>query len=262
MRAIWNGALSFGLVNIPVRLYSATSERTLDLNLLHKEDLSPIRFAKVCKAEEKEVPYENIVKGYEYHDGSYIVLTEEDFNKANVRATKTIEILDFANEKQIDPIFFEKPYFLEPEKGAAKAYALLREAINRSKKVAVAKFVLRNREHLAVIKPRNKALVLNQMRFFNEIRSTEDLNLPANTAIKEKEMNVALALINQLSGAFKPEAYKDTYINELLKIIEEKAKGKKPKARGKAPQKTEVTDLMAMLRASLQKQKHREKQKA
>ncbi len=261
MRAIWSGALSFGLVNIPVKLYSASVEREIKLHFLHKEDLSPIHYARVCAAEEKEVPYEDIVKGYDYGGGNYVILTDQDFQKANVHAAKTIEILDFAAQKQIDPVFYEKPYFLEPEKGSAKAYALLREAINKSKKVAIAKFVLRNREHLGAILPRGKALVLNQMRFLEEIREDEDLKLPANTAIKDKEMDVALSLIERLSGPFKPQEYKDTYAGELRQIIEEKAKGKKPKPKGKAPQATEVTDLMAMLQASLRKEKRHEKQK-
>jgi len=258
MRAIWTGALSFGLVNIPVRLYSATEEHALDLDMLHKDDLSPIRYARVCRADGKEIPYDDIVKGYEYHKGDYIILADEDFKRANARKTKTIDIVDFSKADEIDSVFYEKPYFLEPDKGAGKPYALLREAIKKSKKVGVARFVLRNREHLAVVKPFGNVLVLNQMRFFSELRKPEGLDLPAkSTAAKGKELDMALALIDQLTGPFKPEEYKDTYTAELKAVIAEKAKGKKPRKKGKEPQPTEVTDLMAMLRKSLEKEKQR-----
>lgn len=257
MRAIWTGALSFGLVNIPIRLYSATEDHGLDFDMLHKEDLSPIRYARVCRADGKEVPYEDIVKGYEYEKGDYVVLDQEDFKKANVKKTKTIEIVDFVKEDEIDPIYFEKPYYLEPDKGAAKPYALLREAIKKSKKVALAKFVLRNREHIAVIKVSGNVLVLDQLRFDSEIRPPDSLNLPKSEKANTREIDMALSLIDQLSAHFKPEQYKDTYAQDLKAIIEEKAEGKKPKTKGKAPQPTEVRDLMAALRASLEKQKTR-----
>ncbi len=259
MRAIWTGALSFGLVNIPVRLYSATEDHGLDLDMLHKKDLSPIRYARICRVDGKEIPYDQIVKGYEYEKGDYVVLTDEDFQKANVKKTKTIDIIDFAKENDIDTIYFEKPYYLEPEKGAFKAYALLREAIKRSKKVGVAKFVLRNREHLAVIKPKGNVLVLNQLRFDEEIREPE-LKVPGkDEKASSREIDMALALINQLSEHFKPADYKDTYVQDVKQIINQKIKGKKPKAKNKekdvAP--TEVHDIMAMLKQSLDKQKQK-----
>lgn len=257
MRAIWTGALSFGLVNIPIRLYSATEDHALSFDMLHKDDLSPIKYVRVCREDGKEIPYEDIVKGYEYHKGDYIVLTEEDFKRANIKKTKSIDIVDFVQQEEIDSVYFEKPYFLEPAKGAAKPYALLREAIKKSKKVGIAKFVLRNREHLAVVKPFENVLVLNQMRFLSELRKPEGLDLPAKAAAKGKELDIALALIEQLTSSFKPEEYKDTYTAELRTVIAEKAKGKKPKKKGKEPQATEVTDLMAMLRKSLEKEKQR-----
>ncbi|MBX4187042.1 MAG: Ku protein [Candidatus Doudnabacteria bacterium] len=255
MRAIWSGALSFGLVNIPIKLYSATSGKTLSFDMLHKKDLSPIRYARVCRVDGKEIPYEDIVKGYEYQKGDYVVLTDEDFKKANVKKTKAIEIQDFVKENEIDPIYFEKPYYLEPEKGAAKAYVLLREALKKSKKIGIAKFVLRNREHLAVIKPFGNVLLLNQMRYQDEIRRPDDLNLPETKEAGKREIEIALALIDQLTSHFKPEEYHDTYTEELERVIKAKAKGKPIKAKGKEPQPTEVTDLMAMLRASLEKEK-------
>jgi DNA end-binding protein Ku len=211
MRAIWTGALSFGLVNIPVRLYSATSGTGLEFDMLHKKDLSPIRYARVCRADGKEVPYEEIVKGYEYKKGDYVVLTDEDFKKAAPRRTKTVDIFDFVKEDEIDSVYFEKPYYLEPDKGAGKAYSLLREALKKSKKVGLAKFVLRNKEHLAVIKPFGKVVVLNQLRFNDEIRPPEGLDLPGEKVAKGKEIEIALALIDHLTSHFKPEDYKDDY---------------------------------------------------
>jgi DNA end-binding protein Ku len=259
MRAIWTGALSFGLVNIPIRLYSATAGTELDLTMLHKKDMSPIRYARICRADGKEVPYEDIVKGYEYRKGDYVILTDEDFKKANVEKTKAIEIQEFAKESEIDPIYFEKPYYLEPEKGAEKAYTLLRESLKKSKKVGIAKFVLRNRERLAAIKPSGDALILEQMRFENEIRKPTELNLPDARKAASKEIQIALALIEQLTEHFNPKAYKDTYHDELKKVIDAKAKGKPVKAKGKEPKATEVTDLMAMLKKSLEKEKVRSK---
>ncbi|MDB4939914.1 MAG: hypothetical protein JWO40_339 [Candidatus Doudnabacteria bacterium] len=272
MRALWSGALSFGLVNIPVKLYSATNEHELKFNLLHKKDLQPVRYARVCRSDGREIPYEDIVKGYQYEKGDYIVLDDEDFKKANARKTKTIDIVDFTEETEIDTIFYQKPYYLEPEKGAERPYALLRDAIAKSKKVGVAKFVIRNKEHLAVIKPMKNVLVLNQLRFEDEIRDPGDLNIPGAstattksksknkpalkvTARSAKELDVALALINHLTETFKPQDYHDTYTEELKEIIEEKAKGKPIHKKGAAPKNTNVADLMAALQASLEKEK-------
>lgn len=256
MRAIWNGSIGFGLVNIPVKLYSGAESRGgLDLTMLHSKDNSPIRYIKVCRADGKEVPYEDIVKGYEYRKGDYIVLDEKDFEKANAKKSKTIEIVEFTAETEIDVRYFEKPYYLEPDKGAEKAYALLREALAKSGKIAIAKFVLRNREHLAALKPVGRVLVLDQMRFTSELRQPSELNLPEATAT-EKEIDMALALIDQLTEPFVPEDFHDTYTEELEKVIEAKAKGKKiVTADSEEPQPTDVKDLMAQLKASLEKQK-------
>ncbi len=257
MRAIWSGALSFGLVNIPVKLYSATGGNKLELDMLHKKDLSPIRYARICRADNKEIPYEDIVKGYEYRPGDYVILSDEDFKKANVEKTKTIDIQEFSKESEIDTIYFEKPYYLEPEKGAEKAYVLLRESLKKSKKIGIAKFVLRNREHLAAIKPSGNVLVLEQMRFDEEIREVKDLNLPDNKKAAVKEIEMAMSLIEQLTESFNPKQFKDTYTDELKKVIEAKAKGKPVKAKGKERKPTEVSDLMAMLKKSLEKEKAR-----
>lgn len=257
MRAIWSGSLSFGLVNIPVKLYSATGDNKLSLDMLHKKDLSPIRYARICRADGKEIAWDEIVKGYEYKKGDYVVLTDEDFKKANIEKTKAVEIQEFSKESEIDTMYYEKPYYLEPEKGAEKAYALLRESLKKSKKVGIAKFVLRNRERLCAVKPSGNVLVLQQMRFDEEIRPTEELNLPDSSKAGKKEIDIALALIEQLTENFKPSDFKDTYTDELKKVIEAKAKGKPVKTKGRERKATEVSDLMNMLKKSLEKEKAR-----
>lgn len=251
MRPIWSGALSFGLVNIPVRAYSAIDAIGLNFDMLHKKDLSPIRYARICREDGKEVPYEDIVKGYEIAKGEYVVLTDEDFKKANIKKTKTIEIVDFAELTSIDPLLFEKPYFLEPDKGGDRAYALLREALKRSGKVGIATFVFRNREHLGAVLVHENIIVLNQLRYQSEIRQPEGLALPEKTAAREREMTMALQLIEQLTEPFKPEVYKDNYAEELMELIHRKAKGKAPRARGKAPRLTATGDLVHILKESL-----------
>jgi DNA end-binding protein Ku len=253
MRAIWSGAISFGLVNIPVRLYSATQDESFHFNYLHKEDMSPVRYAKICRKDGKELSSEEIVKGYEYQRGDYIVMEDDDFKKAHPKTTKTIEIQDFTAEKEIDSRYFDKPYYLEPDKGAARPYALLREALRKSGKVGVAKFVIRNKEHLGALKVEGDMILLNQMRYSAEIRSKDELNLPTEK-VEAREIKMALALIDQLSSDFKPEQYKDTYRTQMEKVIKDKAKGKPIKATEDAPVSTDVADLMETLRASLEKQ--------
>ncbi len=256
MRAMWSGSIGFGLVNIPVKLYSGSESRAgLDLNMLHNKDLSPIRYVKVCRADGQEVPFEDIVKGYEYRKGDYIVLDEKDFEKATAKRSKTIQIVEFTAESEIDVRYYEKPYYLEPDKGAGHAYSLLLEALTKSGKVAIAKFVLRNREHLAAIKPVGRALVLDQLRYPSDIRQPSDLNLPEKTEATEKEIDMALALIEQLSEPFVPEDFHDTYTEELEKVIDAKLKGKKLPESEAPPQGTPVKDLMGQLKASLEKQK-------
>ena len=252
MRAMWTGALSFGLVNIPVRLYSAVGENDLKFKFLHKTDLSPIKYLKVCRKDGKEVPYDDIVRGYEYQKGDFVVLTDDDFAKANVKRTKTIEIAQFADESDIDMIFAERPYYLEPDEGSAKPYALLREGLRKSKKVGVGKFVLRNKEHLGVIKPTGNVLVLEQLRFNEEIRKPVGLDVPDAKATDKKELDMALALIDQLSSQFDPADFKDKYREDIKAVITAKVKGKPVKAKGKEPEPTEVGDLMSALKASLQ----------
>ena len=254
MRTMWTGAVNFGLVNIPVKLYSGSQSNRVDLDMLHSEDLSPIRYARVCREDGEEVPWDEIVKGYEYREGDYVVLTKEDFAKAESGRQDTIDILSFADQSEVDPVYFSKPYYLEPGKGGAKVYRLLCQALEDSGKVAIAKYVLRNREHLACIRPSGRLLVMIQMRFADEVRSAEELKLPDKAKVSKDEMALAKQLIDQLARPFNPEDYEDTYNEELQRIIEEKAEGKKPKA-AKGPKKAEVKDVMSALKASLEREK-------
>ncbi len=255
MKSIWSGSVSFGLVNIPVRLYSGSENNTLDLDMLRRGDLCPVKYQRVCREDGKEIPWDDIVKGYEYKEGDYVVLDKEDFEKANIEKTKTIDITEFVNESEVDSIFYNKPYYLEPEKAGIKAYALLREALKKTKKVGIGSFVMRNREHIGVVKPYGKLLVFNQLRYNEEIRDYNELNLPDSKPVKEKELKIAVELIENSSAKFKPEDYEDTYIEDLKKIIEAKAKGKKPKAKGKPKKQAEVIDMMTLLKKSLEQKK-------
>ena len=252
MRPIWTGSISFGLINIPVRLYTAVKETRPDLDMLHRKDLSPIRYARVCKADGEEIPFKDIVKGYEYEKGDYVVLQDEDFRRANVRKTQTIDILDFVDGKEIDAKLLEKPFYLEPTKESRKAYTLLAQGLKKTGKIGIGKFVLRTREHLVALKPEDGVLVLDQMRFADQILNPESLDIPRDEKVTARELDLAIKLIDQLTTAFHPEEYKDTYSDELMKIIDDKAHGKKPKAVGKRPVPTAVPDLMAKLRESLQ----------
>jgi DNA end-binding protein Ku len=250
MRSIWTGSISFGLVNIPIKLYSAAESRDgIQLHMLHEKDKAPIRYAKICSEEEKEVPYGEIVKAYEYAAGEFIVMSDEDFEAADARKTSTIDIVEFTNENQIDVRYLERPYYLEPQKGADKAYTLLREALRRSDKLAVARFVLRQREHLALIKTVGSVLVLNQMRFPADLRQPGGLKLPTADA-QEHEVDMALKLIDQMTEPFIPEDFHDTYTEELQSRIEAKVAGQP--APEKPAEAAPVKDLMAALRASLE----------
>lgn len=255
MRAIWSGAIGFGLVNIPVKIFSATHDSKLDLDMLDKRDHAPIKFQRVNVETGQVVDWENIVKGYKYDD-EYVILEDDDFEKANAKKSKTIEIFEFIKEEEIDSIYFETPYYLQPDKSGVRAYALLREALKDSKKIGISSFVMRTKEALAIIKPMDDVLVLNKIRFQQEIRPADELNLPvaSNKTIKEGEMKMALLLIDQLTKPFDISAYKDTYTEELLKVIEAKTKGKQTPV---IPLKEApvARDLMAQLKASLESRK-------
>lgn len=256
MHSIWSGSLSFGLINIPVHLYSGSEDHGLDLDMLHKSDLSPIRYAKICKAEGKEIPYSDIVKGYEYEKGAYVVLDESDFKKINPKKTTTIEIIHFAEKEEIDSIYFEKPYFLAPGKGADKPYILLRQALEETNKVGLVRFIIRNREHIGIIKPYHGAIILDQMRFASEIRDIEQLKLPSEDANK-KELEMAIRLIDQLTEKFTAESHKDEYVEEMKLMIADKISGVPPAKKGEKQAKpSKVHDIMALLKASLEEKKH------
>ena len=253
MKSIWKGGVTFGLIYIPVNMYSATEPIRIDLDYLSRKDLAPIRYARIDTKTGREVPWKDVVKGYEYRRGDYVVLDEEDFAKVYIKKSKSIEIDSFVDSEEIDPKYFEKPYYLEPQKGAEKTYALLVEALKKTNKVGVAEFVFKNREHLCVLKPDGNMLILNQMRYKDEIRSTKDLNIPKEAKLDKKEINMAVDLVESMSERFKVNAYKDDYIDSLKKLIEAKAKKKKIKTpKGKAPKPTEVSELMEALRKSLE----------
>lgn len=251
MRAIWSGALSFGLVNIPVKLYSATISETLDFDLLRKEDLSPIKYVRVARADGKEVPYDDLVRGYQYQKGDYVVLTEEDFKRVDPRKTGTVEIIDFVEREEVDDIYFEKPYYLEPTVGASKPYALLVKSLTQSGKVGLARFVMRTREHLGIVKPEGDLLILEQLRFVDEIKPPADLKIPSKEEASGREIDIALRLIDQMTAHFNPNNYKDIYREELLGMIKEKAEKGTIRPRGEQIQATEFTNLMDELRKSL-----------
>ncbi|MDP4131256.1 MAG: Ku protein [Bacteroidota bacterium] len=250
MRAIWTGAIGFGLVNIPVRIFSATQDSNLDLDMLDKKDHARIRFKRINEETGREVEWSNIVKAYN-DNGKYVVVTDVDFEKASPEKSKIIEIMEFVDGADIDSIFYETPYFLEPQKSGVKAYALLREALKKSGKVGLGNFVMRNKEALCILKPMDDVIVLNKIRFAQEIRNVNEINVPGKASIKPGEMQMAQALISQLTGKFDISKYKDSYSDELLKLIHAKSKGKK-----QAPPQMRVVhnkskDLMSQLKASL-----------
>jgi DNA end-binding protein Ku len=259
MHAIWKGTLSFGLVNIPVHLITASREKELSFVLLHKNDLSTVRYARICKKEDKEIPWNEIVKGYEFESGNYVVLNEQDFEKANLKKTKSIEISGFVQENEIDSIYYVKPYFLEPGENAGAAYGLFCEALKRSGKVALAHYVLHHREHMAVVKAHKNSLVLNELRYNNELISVKELNLPETAEFKKKELDMALQLIEHLTTHFKPQEYKDTYIEELKALIKQKTKGRTIHPHGEQPKASKVQDIMSLLEASLEEKKKPQK---
>jgi len=256
MRAIWKGSISFGLVNIPIALYPATRREELKFRLLRAKDLSPVSYKRVAEADGKEVPWDEIVKGYEYEKGKYVVLKDEDFQRVDLEATQTVDIQDFVDEEEIDPMFFYKPYYLEPQKGGDKAYVLLRDALEDSKKVGIAKVVIKTRQYLAGVKPEDSILVLELMHFAEELAEADKLHVPKITEPGKREINMAKSLIDSMSSKWNPEKYRDDYREALMEVIEEKveAGGKeieeKPK---KAPKPTKVIDLVSVLQQSLEK---------
>jgi DNA end-binding protein Ku len=255
MRAIWKGSISFGLVNIPIALYPATRREELKFRLLRKSDLSPVNYKRVAEKDGREVPWDEIVKGYEYEKGKYVVLKDEDFERVDLEATQTVDIQDFVDQEEIDPMFFYKPYYLEPQKGGDKAYVLLRDALEESKKVGVAKVVIKTRQYLAGVKPEDGALVLELMHFAEELADPSKLHVPKKVDVGKREMNMAKSLIDSMSSKWKPEKYRDDYREALMEVIEEKveAGGKEIEEKPKKPPKpTKVIDLVSVLQKSLE----------
>lgn len=253
MRPLWTGSLSFGLITIPVTMYSASKERALDFTMLRKSDHAPISFKRVAKTTGEEVPFEDIVKGFEYQKDKYVVLDQDDFKRASPEKSERIDIESFVPESEIPTKLYDKPYYLEPGKGADKAYVLLREALEQEKKVAVATMVFRQREDLVVVKPDGNLLLLNQLRFLDELRDPSEISAPLTASVSRKEIAMAIELIEKMSGKFDPKKFKDTYSEKLESLIKAKAHGKKLAPLPKVEQKEAPTaDLVAQLRASLE----------
>jgi len=251
-RPSWRGMISFGLVNVPVNLYTAIKPEIHAMNYLRRDDLCPISYRKVCRATGEEVPFKDIVKGYEYREGDFVVLDDSDFHKADVKRTSAIEVAAFVDESEVDPKYIEKPYYLEPQNKAHTAYALFRDAMAKSGKVGIGLFVLRDREHLVMLKPEGRAIMLIQLRFAATIRDASALDLPGSIDVPKAQMELALELVKKFGGSFEPESFKDTYAASLQAIIAAKAKGKAVHVRKEeAPRETEVEDILSKLKESL-----------
>jgi DNA end-binding protein Ku len=255
MRPTWKGSISFGLVYIPIAVYPATREEKVSFRQLRKSDHSPIRYKKVAEADMKEVTADEIVKGFEYERGRFIILSDEDFQKVRIESTHSIDITDFVDLEQVDPKFFYKPYFLEAQKGGEKAYALLHKALSGTGKIGIAKVVISNREYLAAVKPDGLFLILELMHFASEVLTPEELSRPATT-LNDKELQMAQTLIESMSTPWQPDKYRDEYRNAVMEMIEQKAKNKKlPPAPAAAPRATNVVDLVKVLQESINRSK-------
>jgi DNA end-binding protein Ku len=256
-RSIWKGSITFGLVNIPVGLYGAESRHELQFHLLDKRDKSPVHYKRVSEASGKEVPWGDIVRGYEYEHGQYVILSDEDLQHANPAATQTIDITDFVDAAEISPVYFDKPYFLAPDKKGTKGYALLREALRRSGKVGIASVVIRTRQYLAAVLPQDDVLVLELLRYAHELRDAADLEVPrGGSEVSDRELAMAEKLIDAMAGAWEPAAYADTYEKDVMEMIERRVEsGETEAVETKAPKRPaaggKVVDLMMLLQRSV-----------
>ena len=251
-RSLWKGSISFGLVNIPIELHTAVRDHRPKFRMLHAEDKSPVKYERVCIRDGHAVAWEDLVKGYEYAKGHFVVLTKDDFKAAAVEKTRTIDIIDFVKADAIDDRFFETPYYLVPSKGGERAYALLREAIRESDRIGIAKFILRDAQHLAAVEAIGDAIVLSVMRFADELADPKSLEFPASQGIRKAELDMAKSLVNSLAADWDPDKYSDEYVENLMRIIKGKVKGKKVTLESpEKPRKGEVVDLMERLRQSL-----------
>lgn len=253
-RSIWSGAISFGLVNIPVKLQSAVQDDNIDFDMLSKDDMAPIRYARIDSKTGEEIAYKDIVKGYQYAKGKYVVVTDEDFEKARPDIAKNIDLIQFVKEDEIDPVYYEKPYYIVPAKGAEKSYKLLLKALDETRTVGLAEFMLRNRAHICILKNHNGVLLLNQLRYHEEVKEIPEVKT-ASERITPKEIQLATKLINQLTETFDPAAFKDTYIAELKKVIKAKAAGKNIRIAEPRKLPENVRDLMEVLKQSLDRKK-------
>jgi len=252
-RAIWKGSIAFGLVNIPVELHTAVRDSRPHFRMLHAEDKSPIRFERVCAREGKPVAWEDLVKGYEYEKGRFVILTKDDFKAAALEKSRTVDIRNFVKGDEIDDRFFETSYYLTPQKGGERAYALLREAVRETGLVGIATIVLRDAQHLAALEVKGDAMVLTMMRYAEELVDTGELTFPKATNVRKPELQMAKTLVEQFADKWDPGQYTDEYRANLMKIIKAKMKGKTVELHETAePQSAEVVDLMERLRQSLQ----------
>ena len=254
MRALWKGAISFGLVIIPISLYPATRREELKFRLLRKSDQSPVSYKRVAEVDGKEVPWDQIVKGYEYEKGKFVIIKDEDFARVDVEATQTVNIINFVSLDEVDPLLFYKPYYLEVGKGGDKAYVLLRDALVESGKIAIAMVVIRTRQHLAAVKPQKKGLMLELMHFPEELIDASEFKEPVEKPAGKAEMEMAKQLIQSMTSEWKPEQYTDQYHEALEKMIEEKIEhgGEEPLVSVKKKKPTNVVDLASVLQQSIQ----------
>jgi DNA end-binding protein Ku len=256
-RALWKGAISFGLVHIPVELHKAVESHDLDLTMLDKRDFSPIGFKRYNKGSGKEVTWDNIVKGYEYSDGEYVVLSDEDLRLANPKATQTIDIMAFVDADSVPLTYYETPYYLSPGRGGDKVYALLRQTLQKAGRIAIATVVIRTRQHLCALVAVGDGIIMNTLRYATEIRSVEDLKLPGDAGITDKELKMALSLVEDMSEKWNPKEYHDTYREDVLKLVEKKVKAgqthtlTEPTGEAPVPKASNVVDLVALLKQSL-----------
>jgi len=256
-RALWKGAISFGLVHIPVELHKAVESHDLDLTMLDKRDFSPIGFKRYNKGTGKEVTWDNIVKGYEYSDGEYVVLSDEDLRLANPKATQTIDIMAFVDADSVPLTFYETPYYLAPGRGGDKVYALLRETLHKAGRIAIATVVIRTRQHLCALVSVGDGIIMNTLRYATEIRNPDDLKLPGDSGLSDKELKMALSLVEDMSEKWNPKEYHDTYREDVLKLVEKKVKAGQthtitaPSDESPVPKASNVVDLVALLKQSL-----------
>ncbi|MEO5954979.1 MAG: Ku protein [Nitrospiraceae bacterium] len=262
--SLWNGAISFGLVNIPVVLYSAENRNNFDLTMLDRRNMKPVGVKRYNKETGKEVGWDDIVKGYEYEKERYVVLTDEDFTRANVKATQTVDIVAFVEAEEVAPTYFETPYYLAPDKRGEKGYALLRETLKATGKIAVATVVIRTRQYLAALIPSGDVIVLNTLRYKNELKSAKGLEVPSGSlkasGVSPREIEMAKKLVDEMTDQWKPERYRNTYHDDLMKLIDKRIKAGKTEVlaeaevdeENKKPAKGDVIDLMALLKRSVQ----------